>query len=117
MKSNFNQIFFLKRSKSKVGATPTVYLRITIDGARTEFSLQRKCDPEKWISDKGRVNGKTEDVKAFNRYLDSVQSRIYEIFQSLVSSGTGFNGESIKARYLGYHKEKPRTLLEVYEAH
>ena len=117
MKSNFNQIFFLKRSKAKGGATPTVYLRITIDGARTEFSLQRKCDPAKWISDKGRVNGKTEDVKAFNKYLDSVQSRIYEIFQSLVSSGTEFNGESIKARYLGYHKEKPRTLLEVYETH
>lgn len=72
MKRNFNQIFFLKRSKSKARATPTVYLRITIDGARTEFSLQRKCDPEKWISDKGRVHGKTEDVKAFNRYLDSV---------------------------------------------
>lgn len=117
MKSNFNQIFFLKRSRSKVRATPSVYLRITIDGARTEFSLQRKCDPEKWISDKGRVNGKTEDVKAFNKYLDSVQSRVYEIFQSLVSSGTEFDGEGIKARYLGYHKEKPRTLLEVYEAH
>lgn len=117
MKSNFNQIFFLKRSRSKVRATPSVYLRITIDGARTEFSLQRKCDPEKWISDKGRVNGKTEDVKALNKYLDSVQSRIYEIFQTLVSSGTEFDGENIKARYLGYHKEKPRTLLEVYEAH
>lgn len=117
MKSNFNQIFFLKRSKSRVGATPTVYLRITIDGTRTEVSLQRKCDPEKWISDKGRVNGKTEDVKALNKYLDSVQSRIYEIFQTLVSSGTEFDGENIKAGYLGYHKEKPRTLLEVYEAH
>jgi hypothetical protein len=63
------------------------------------------------------VNGKTEDIKAINKYLDWVQSRIYEIFQSLISSGTEFDGESIKARYLGYHIEKPRTLLEVYEAH
>jgi hypothetical protein len=66
---------------------------------------------------KGLVNGKTEDAKAFNKYLDSVQARIYEIFQTLVSSRIEFDGEGIKARYLGYHSEKPRTLLEVYGAH
>jgi hypothetical protein len=117
MRKNFKQNFIVRQSRSKVGATALVYLRITIDGARTEFSLHRQCDPEKWISEKGRLNGKTEDVKAFNKYLDAVQSRIYEIFQTLVSSGVEFDGESIKARYLGYHNGEPRTLLEVYEGH
>ena len=117
MKRTFNQNFIIRRTNPRSSSLATVYFRITIDGVRTEFSLQRQCDPERWISEKGRLNGKTEDVKAFNKYLDAVQSRIYEIFQTLVSSGTEFDGESIKARYLGYHIEKPRTLLEVYGAH
>lgn len=117
MKKNFKQNFIIRQSRSKIGATSMVYIRITINGVRTEFSLQRQCDSDKWDPDKGRVIGKTEDVRSFNAYLDRVQSRIYEIFQDFISSGIEFDGERIKARYLGFDVEKPRMFLDVYEDH
>ena len=76
MKTTFNQNFVLRKTNPKQSTLATVYLRMTVDGSRTEFSLQRQCDPEKWIPEKGRLNGKTEDVKSFNSYLQRVESKI-----------------------------------------
>src|ERR1051325_3949868 len=117
MKKTFNQNCIIRRSGSKDGATSAVYLRITVNGVRTEISLQRNCDPLKWDAARGRLIGKTEDVRSFNHYLDAVQGKVYEIFQFLFSSGIDFDGEKIKSKYLGLDVEKKRTLLEVYEDH
>ena len=99
------------------GETGTIYLRMTINGEQTEFSLQRQCESARWVSDKGRLSGKSEDVKSINAYLDAVQLKIYDIFQTFISTGIDFDGEKIKARYLGFDVEKPRMFLEVYEEH
>lgn len=117
MKTTFNQNFILRKAKSQPSALATVYLRMTVDGSRIEFSLQRQCDPEKWIPEKGRLNGKTEDVKSFNSYLQRVECKIYDIFQDFISSGIEFDGERIKARYLGFDVEKPKMFLDIYEDH
>jgi hypothetical protein len=117
MKKTFNQNFIIRRFRQKSWATTPVYLRITVDGIRTELSLQRECDPERWDSDKGRLIGKNEEVKSFNAYLDAVQLKIYDIFQAFISTGVDFDGEKIKARYLGLDVEKPRMFLDVYEEH
>ncbi len=84
---------FCYQARLKHGASALVYLRITIDGIRTEISLQRDCDPEKWDADKGRLYGRTEEIKSFNAYLDAVQLKVYDIFQGFISTGVEFDGE------------------------
>jgi site-specific recombinase XerD len=116
MKKLFNQIFFLKKSKGKEENLATVYLRITIDGVRTEISAQRQCDSSKWNSQTSRLFGKTEEARAFNEYLDAMEFRIYEIYKDLTASGSDISGEIIKAKYLGI-SERPRMLVEIYEQH
>ncbi|NBW34372.1 MAG: hypothetical protein EBR30_05010 [Cytophagia bacterium] len=66
MKKTFNQNFIVRKVKQKSRATTLIYLRITVDGARTELSLQREYDPERWDSDKGRLSGKIEEVMQFS---------------------------------------------------
>lgn len=117
MNTTFSQIFFLKKSKSTDrSGLATVYVRITINGARTEFSTNRQCDPQKWISMAGKLNGKTEEAKIFNAYLEAVQHRIYDIHRDLVASGQVVSGNLIKEKYFGV-VDKARTLLEIFEHH
>jgi site-specific recombinase XerD len=116
MKQLFSQIFFLKKSKSGEGNLSTVYLRITIDGIRTELSTGRQCESKKWMSNAGRLSGKTEEVRSFNAYLDAIEHRIYDIHKDLISRNEPITGELIKAKYLG-KTERPRMLLEIYEYH
>ncbi|MBS1489108.1 MAG: hypothetical protein OJF59_000655 [Cytophagales bacterium] len=115
MKKTFNQIFFLKKSKS-VSQFLTVYLRITIDGVRTEISTQRTCDPQQWVSALGRLKGKTEETKSFNNYLEAVQFRIYEIHKELVANGAEVTGELMKQKFLG-SADRARMLVEIYTQH
>lgn len=113
----FNQIFFLRKSKGKEGNLATIYLRITIDGERTEISTQRKCEYTKWNSSAGRAQGKTEEVRELNDHLSSIELRIYSIYKDLTTSGLDVNGEIIKAKFLGINNERSRLLLEIYEEH
>jgi site-specific recombinase XerD len=117
MKKTFNQNFIIRQVSKNGGTTSLVYLRITVNGRRTELSLQRECETAKWDSSRGRLIGKTEDVRSFNIYLDSVQGKIYEIFQGFISSGIDFDAVKIKARYLGLDNKQPKMFLEVYEGH
>lgn len=75
MKKTFNQIFVLRKLNTN-GEAGTIYLRMTINGERTEFSSQRQCESSRWIPDKGRLSGKIEEVKSINAYLDAVQLKI-----------------------------------------
>src|SRR6478752_4079596 len=113
----FNQIFFLRKSKGKEENLATIYLRITIDGERTEISTQRKCEYSKWNSRAGRVLGKTEEVRELNDHLSSIELRIYSIYKDFTTSGLDVNGEVIKAKFLGINNERSRLLLEIYEEH
>jgi hypothetical protein len=80
----FNPLFFLRKPKNYRGGKQPVYMRITIDGARTEWSTQRKCDPERWNSRAGRANGTKAEIRALNAYLDTLQARVQEAHRSLL---------------------------------
>ncbi|MDQ4140517.1 MAG: Arm DNA-binding domain-containing protein [Bacteroidota bacterium] len=116
MKKLFNQIFFLKKSKKQAQCLSTIYLRLTINGTRTEFSTQRQCDPKKWSSPAGRLIGKSEDTRNLNKFLEALEYRIYDIYKELIVTGVEVTGEMIKAKLLGIG-ERPRMLVEIYQHH
>jgi len=116
MKKLFNQIFFLKKSKSGSGSLSTIYLRITVGGIRTEISTQKQCDAAKWNPQAGRLNGKTEETRTLNSYLNAVEHRIYEIHKQLIVDDIEITGELIKSKFLGIC-ERPRMLVEIYKCH
>jgi hypothetical protein len=58
MERSFGLFFHLKKNGKTENENYTVYMRVTIDGDYCEISIKRKCEPEKWNTDAGRMIGK-----------------------------------------------------------
>src|SRR5215203_6117417 len=114
LSKRFSLLFYLKKAKNQVQGKQPIYLRITIDSGRMELSTQRECDPERWNSHAGRVNGTREDIRNLNIYLDSLQAKVYEAHRSLMDQNVPITTENIKKKLRGI-TDRPRMILEVFK--
>jgi len=72
MEKTFGLFFHLKKNKDSSKDEQTIYMKITVNGVSCEISTKRKCDPDKWNVSAGRLNGKSDSIKALNSYLDTM---------------------------------------------
>jgi len=116
LSKSFTLLFYLKKRNNYVKGGLPIYMRLTIDGQRIEISTKRDCEPEKWNSIAGRKNGVKEDVKLLNAYLDTLQSKVYEVHRQLIESRRQITAESVKNLLVG-NTVKPRMIVEIFQEH
>ncbi len=113
---SFAVLSYLRNGKlDKLGKAP-IYLRITVNGQRAEFSIKRKIETEKWCSIKGRVKGSNPKVQALNHYIDELETKAYDIHSKLVTKKKPFSAELIKNKLLN-KEQTHKTLLVIYDEH
>lgn len=112
----FTHRFIIRKTKSKRAHHASIYARININGARTEISVNRFCDPGKWDYKSGRIIGRTEEAREMNEYLNSIELRIFTTHRELVTSKVTINGESFRNVFSG-QAEKPRMIVEIFSNH
>lgn len=116
MFKTFSILFFLQRNKvTKDGRAP-IYLRITVNGKRSQISIKRKVDIEKWNTEAGKVIGKSLEVKEINRYLTSLEHKIFKIQQKLLDDNRQITAQLIKNIFTG-KAEKQKMLLKIFQDH
>jgi site-specific recombinase XerD len=116
MKTTFSLLFYLKRPKNYENGPMPIYLRITVNGKRSETTSGRGCLPANWNSNTGRLRGTKEEVRSFNAYLDNLQTQVYEAHKILTESGAAITAELIKNKLLG-KSEKTKMLIAVFKDH
>jgi site-specific recombinase XerD len=116
MNKKFSLLFYLKRNKTGLNGLTPIYLRITVDGQRSEVSTQRLIDSDRWATAKGRAKGTQESARILNTYLDTLQAKVYEHHQQLVHRNKMITANSLKNAFLGI-TEKQKSILEVYSYH
>ena len=116
MKNTFSILFYLRTSKKKKNGTTPIYVRVTVNGKRSDFSAKRSIDVLKWNKSKARAKGTNEVTRILNIYLDTIQSQIYEHHQQLIRRGKFVSAVAIKNSYLGLSEEK-KTLLDLFQYH
>ena len=116
MTNTFSLLFFIRTTKTKSNGTAPIYVRITINGKRAEFSAKRTIEPIKWNNAKGRAKGSNEQIKALNKYLDTIQAKVYDKQQELMQKNKSITAVSLKNAYLDITNDK-KTLLVVFSTH
>ncbi|MCM4157794.1 site-specific integrase [Gramella sp. AN32] len=116
MYETYSVIFFPKNSNvDKMGNAP-IYLRITINGKRSELSIKRRVNLKQWNTKMGSYRGKSAEAGSFNRYLSSIRNRVDRIYDDLTKENAEFTAETIKDIYLGKNKDR-KMLLEIFQEH
>ncbi len=76
----FKILFVVKQSRThKNGYTP-VYLRVTVNGQRSEISVNLKVKPANWNTIAGKSTGNSREDQEINHRLDTIRMRIMQIY-------------------------------------
>ncbi len=116
MNKTFGLLFYLKKSKVDAQGKSPIYMRITVDGKRTEISSKRTIESERWSNEGNKAIGRTEDVRELNAYLDSLTTKVYQSQRDLIQDNKPVTSETLKNKLLGV-EDKERTLISIFETH
>lgn len=111
-----NVLFYIKRTKTLKDGTAPVFVRLTINGQRAEFGLQKSIIEDQWDHTKGRAKGQTKVAKDLNSYLDFVRSQLLIKKRELEEAGTQINAYVLRNYYLGIDGAD-KTILEIFKEH
>ena len=116
MNKTFNLLFFVKKSKIKANGTAPIYLRITIDGIPKEISSKRNVLPAKWDSKQQKVIGNTEEVKAINAYLKTLEQEVYEAHHMMMKDKKIATSTALKSKLFGI-ETRARMIIPIFQDH
>lgn len=108
--------FQVKSSKKNEFGKAPIYARITINEVRTEFSLKRFIEPDKWINKAGIAKGNTEEIRALNAHIMAVRTALFQHYNRLLETGKAITADTVKNSYFGI-TEKSKTIMEVFQYH
>ncbi len=75
--SRLSIVFVTRKLNLEVGNI-RLYARVTIDGKRAEFSLNRELSVSLWDEKRKRGKGHSKYVISLNKYLDQVFTGLHE---------------------------------------
>lgn len=104
-------IQFIARAGKTDKKKALLYVRITVNGQRTEMSLKKTIEAGTWNQSRETVKS-GKDAKSTNSYIEHVRFRLTECYRQLQLDKQELTPESVKNSFLGIDlgKEQERTL-------
>lgn len=115
-RSTFSILFFVKRTRVlKNGALP-IYARITINGARAEFVIQKNIEECFWDNKKCKAKGNSKQAMETNDYLDFIKAKLREHKIYMEEHNEPLTAFGLRDKYMGIDN-KSKTILQIFQEH
>lgn len=109
-------LFYIKKHKTDKAGQAMIYIRITVNGKRSEFSTGRKIHSNSWDAANGKVLGFSQEVRQLNSHLMKIRTDLFRHADKLKDQGKPLTSISLKESYLGLDKPS-KMLLEIFQEH
>lgn len=116
MKTKITLHFYAKKTKANVAGLLPIYIRLTVDGERLEYSSKKFIEKSKWSDDLAKMKGGSEEARSINSYLDSVKSQVIDIQMTLAHKKELLNVTNFR-KYLFNETDGERMLIPIYKDH
>lgn len=116
MKAKVNLHFYAKSTKANAKGQFPIYVRLTVNGNRLEFSTKKFIDFSRWSAESSKMKGTTEEARSINSYLDVMKSKVLDIQMELIHKNQELSIENFKEKLFG-SDEKQRMLVSIFQDH
>jgi site-specific recombinase XerD len=116
MKAKINLHIYAKSTKANVAGQLPIYIRLTVDGQRFEFSSKKFIEKAKWSPELSKIKGSSEEARTINNYLDLIKSKVFDIEMELIHKNEDLSLDNFKSRLLGTH-QRERMIIPIYKDH
>ena len=116
MKAKITLHIYAKTTKANASGQLPIYIRLTVDGQRFEFSSKKFIEKSKWSAELSKMKGSSEEARTINNYLDLMKSKVFDIQMELIHKNEELSLENFKSRILGTH-QRERMIIPIYQNH
>jgi site-specific recombinase XerD len=108
--------FYAKKTKANSAGLLPIYIRLTVDGQRLEFSTKKFIEKNKWSDELSKMKGSSEEARSINNYLDSIKAQVIDIQMTLTHKREVLNIENFR-KHLFNESDAQRMLIPIYKEH
>ena len=117
MRTDFHTHFHvLAKKKNKRGLAP-IYLRLTVDRKRKEYSISRRIKPEFWNIKLQKVMGNNPNEKEINTHINNIRHKLNKIHQILSDNDESITASRMVQELKGENKSPLKMTLEAFKEH
>jgi site-specific recombinase XerD len=116
MKAKINLHIYAKSTKANAAGQLPIYIRLTVNGNRFEFSSKKFIEPSRWSPEFSKIKGNSEEARSINDYLNLMKSKVFDIQMELIHKNEDLNLENFKSRILGT-QQRERMIIPIYQNH
>ena len=116
MKTKITLHFYAKSTKANANGLLPIYVRLTVDGKRLEFSTKKFVEKSKWSSELAKMKGTTDEARSINSYLDLMKSKVLDAQMELLHRNETLSIENFKNKLL-VTEERQRMLVPIFQDH
>jgi site-specific recombinase XerD len=116
MKAKITLHIYAKTTKANAAGQLPIYIRLTVDGQRFEYSSKKFIEKAKWSPELSKMKGTSEEARTINNYLDLIKSKVFDIEMELIHKNEDLSLDNFKSRLLGTH-QRERMIIPIYQNH